>query len=404
MSIDRATRKILYNLCSPDEPLAPEDARNVDIDALPGDARGDRWVEKLAARIELSTRPVCEFFTGLPGSGVTTELLRLGARLSSRQGGNFLVVHIAAEEVLDLTSPLHEADLLLAILLKTFAALHEADGKPLAPRWRRLRDGEPAARAAFLAEFEVNTSRFITEARDDLVLRNHEARQRGQEGLVILVDGLEKLRGLSSNWSDVLASAERLFSGGSWLSQLPVHVVCTLPPALTLRMTTPVTFLPMLRVCDRQGVVDAGFQAALEIIRRRVRDPQLGDILGSSTWESRLGRIIVFSGGSPRELIRILQAFIAEGSIDEATFDRQLRFVAEQYHRSIPENALPWLLRIHQEKRLVVEDESSRYIAEQMMQAGVVMRYQNGEPWADLHPAVADWSPLRNARRMVRWA
>ena len=397
MSIDLATRKRLYNLCAPDEPLQPGDARYVDVDALPGDVRGARWIEKLAQRIELSSRPVCAFFTGLPGTGITTELLRLGARLRDPAGSNFIVVYIAAEDILDLTSPLHEADLLLGILLETFEALEREKGHTAPPDWLSERK-DPAERARFRREFELKASWFLSEARDELILLDHEARRLERGGVVVVVDGLEKLRGLSSNWSEVLASAERLFSGSSWLSQLPVHVVCTLPPALTLRMTAPVTFLPMIRVRDRRGAAaPVGIGAALEILRRRVDDAHLQEIFGPD-WTLHVGHILLFSGGSPRELIKLLQAFVAEGSIDKASFERQLQFVAEQYHRAIPESALPWLLRVHQEKRLVVEDEGSRHIAERMIQAGVVMRYQNGEPWADLHPAVLDWSPFRLAR------
>ena len=33
-SVDRETKKRLYNACNPDEPLAPDDPRNVDVDAL----------------------------------------------------------------------------------------------------------------------------------------------------------------------------------------------------------------------------------------------------------------------------------------------------------------------------------------------------------------------------------
>ena len=54
----------------------------------------------LAARIELSDQPVYELFTGLPGTGVTTEIRRLAARLNQGERP-WLTVRVDAGEVFD---------------------------------------------------------------------------------------------------------------------------------------------------------------------------------------------------------------------------------------------------------------------------------------------------------------
>lgn len=137
--MDRATRRKLYNLCDPDEALDPSDPRCVDVDGLPGDVRGVRWAEAIAQRIELSDRAVCELITGLPGTGITTELLRLATRLRDEQNANLLVVHIDALEVLDFSSPIETPDVLLAVLQRTEEAVAEASGTPAKERLQGLR-------------------------------------------------------------------------------------------------------------------------------------------------------------------------------------------------------------------------------------------------------------------------
>jgi hypothetical protein len=85
--MDLGTRRTYYNRCHPSDTLDPGDDRYVDIDAIDPahPVRGQDWVTRLADRIELSDRPVYELFTGLPGSGKSTELRRLVQRLQSRQ-------------------------------------------------------------------------------------------------------------------------------------------------------------------------------------------------------------------------------------------------------------------------------------------------------------------------------
>ncbi len=72
-AVDFKTRREIYNKCNPNEALEPFDPRNVELDEF-GDesnrARGVRWVDRLAERVELSDKPAFVLFTGLPGSGM----------------------------------------------------------------------------------------------------------------------------------------------------------------------------------------------------------------------------------------------------------------------------------------------------------------------------------------------
>jgi hypothetical protein len=76
----------IHNRLRFDEPLPPDDDRNLDIDRFGSTrVRGGIWTERLARRVELSDVPVYLLFTGLHGSGKSTELLRLAERLRQRE-------------------------------------------------------------------------------------------------------------------------------------------------------------------------------------------------------------------------------------------------------------------------------------------------------------------------------
>lgn len=65
------------------------------------------------ASIELSRTPVCQLFTGFRGTGKSTEIQRLAARLSDPKRRNLLTVLIDADGVLDLTVEIDLSDMLL---------------------------------------------------------------------------------------------------------------------------------------------------------------------------------------------------------------------------------------------------------------------------------------------------
>jgi hypothetical protein len=410
--MDRTTRRKFYNLCNPEEALAPSDPRCVDVDAPAGGARGIRWAAALAQGIELSDRPVCELFTGLPGAGVTTELFRLAARLSDDREANLLVVHIDAHEVLDFSSPIETPEVLLAILQRTEEAVAAASGAsskdrlPRLQRWlaaaapeggwasderpaERLR-ASPDARARFRARVEPELSSFVDEVRDELILLNERARRGGRRGVVVILDGLEKLRGMSTNRREVLDSAERVLVRGAPATTLPVHVVLTMPPGLALRLDGPPRFLPMIAVADREGRRnEQGHAAMLEIVRRRVPEEILVEVFGAEAQAGHIEQMLHASAGCPRDLVRLLRDCIAAQPLREAEFRRSLAEVGEAQLSLVPESAIPLLSRIHRTKALAPSGPEEREILERLLSDGALLRYQlDGEAWYDVIPAV----------------
>lgn len=432
--MDLSTKKKYYNRCHASEALQPEDARNLDIDNFDdAKVRGANWVSRLASAIELSDQPVCQLFTGLPGSGKSTELRRLAARLQDPQRAHLLPVIVDGDTSLDLTNEIDIPDIIAAIMLGVEQTVLQAEGQDpatalesgyFARLWTWLNKTEieltkaeyalpgggpklvaemrsrPALRQRVRATLATHLSSFLDEAREELLRLENRAKACGYNGLAIIFDSLEKLRGSSQKWSDVLASAERIFSSGAPYLRLPVHVLYTVPTALINRhLFKSVLFIPMIKLHERDGKRwDAGYQAARELVRRRVPDDVAREIFGE-LMEARIADVIRWSGGYPRELVRLLQSALAHDvlPLSENDFQRIFNELKDAYRKVVPADAFPWLAKVAFERYYTVEEEKHRQIADQMLLNNVVLRYVNDNDWYDLHPAVAEIPGIQQA-------
>ncbi|AGP36380.1 hypothetical protein [Sorangium cellulosum] len=421
----------LYNRCNPDEPLSPGDERNVDIDVR--GVRGAHWTNKLARQIELSRTPVCQLFTGLRGTGKSTEIQRLAARLSDPKRRNLLTVLIDADDVLDLTVEIDISDVLALVLLHAERAVLAAEGGdatsaltdgPHRRLWAwlsrtdveigKLTAGvEAGAKAGVELNLKTNPtvrhrvreivarhlSTFVRFVHDEVRELDWRARKLGRSGIAILFDSLEKLRGTSLTWKPVLESAERIFSTGAPYLQLPVHVLYTVPPALARRMVEPpVAFLPMIKVRDIEGRLHPeGVEVITELVKRRIDDDALREIFGESALRDRLRAIALWSGGYPREIVRLLQTLLELETfpVDGETLERELRRAGNGYRSIVYDSgAIPWLAKVNRTKQLITSNEQEREAADHLLQNNVILRYLNDDEWVDLHPSVAGMQEL----------
>lgn len=430
--MDFPTQRKYYNRCHFLESLAPDDERNLDIDGYGTEkVRGINWVERLGRRIEMSDPPVFILFTGLPGSGKSTELRRLSERLADPQRSNSLPVLVDGEKMLDLTNPVDIPDVIAAILFAVEKAVLEAEGKdadtamsegyfrrlwnwlcntdlelgkgelsiPDGPKLVAEMRTRPSLRARVRSIISSHLSSFLREVRDELVLLEDRARQQGRSRLVVIFDSLEKLRGTSGNWEDVLASAERIFAGGAPHLHLPVHVLYTIPTALVSRRFEDVSFLPMIKLANRDGSPFApGVDAARELVRRRIPDDVLAEILGSDC-EARIAELIRWSGGYPREIVRLLQSALANEHLplDQPDFERIFNELKDAYRMIVTADAFDWLAMVAMARDYTALNDGHRQIADQMLLNNAVLRYVNGEAWFNLHPAVAEIPGVKSA-------
>lgn len=421
--MDFATRKKYYNRCDPNEPLGPRDERNVDLDRFgPIRVRGINWVERLASRIELSDKPVFELFTGLPGSGKSTELMRLSARLSDPAGAHLLPVLIDAEQVVDLANPVDIPEIIAAILLRTEETVLRAEGKdpetalqdgyltrlwnwlnrtdvtlkgadytiPSGPKLVAEMKTRPTLRQRVRETVAAHLTTFLNDARDEMRLLKARAVALGYSDLVVIFDSLEKLRGITTNWNDVLESAERLFAAGAPYLRMPVHMLYTIPPALVARRFELVHFMPMIKLREKDGSPCApGIEAARQLVRCRVPDDVLAALLGPRT-EERIVELIQWSGGYPREIIRLLRSAFALPSapVSDDDLERIFGEIRDGYRKIVPADTFEWLARVARDHYMTIKNDQHRQSADLMIQNNAVLRYLNGNDWFDLHPAV----------------
>ena len=423
--MDPVSRRTYYNKCHPLDTLDPGDERYVNIDAIDPEhpVRGEDWVARLAGRIQLSDRPVYELFTGLPGSGKSTELRRLVQRLQANHG--LLPVLIDGEEAIDLSNPIDVPDIYFAILYYTDAKVLELEGKSAAGAMQEgyltrfwnwitttdinLKQAEfavadkaklvvelkdrPSLRAQVRRSVAAHLPRFLEDAHDELRRLERRAIKLGFGGLVVIFDSLEKLRGTSTNWNEVMESAERIFGSGASYLRLPVHVLYTIPAALTVRLRLDaVHFLPMIKLQDRNGDrFEPGIDAAYMIATQRVPMNALREIFGKES-EARLERLVAWSGGYPREIVRLLQLYLGtpmeKWPLSESDFERVLNQIADDYRKIVGTSAYEWLARVAVQQYLVLEGDADREIADRLLQNNAVLRYLNDRDWFDIHPAV----------------
>ena len=435
MPMDLEILRALYARCR-DEPLDPEDDRNVDFDHRDGFAvRGVSWVERLKRPILLSQEPTLQLITGLPGSGKSTELRRLEAHLrGSLEEPGHLVARVDAEEAFDLTQPIDLPDVIAILVHAAEQAVLVAEGAPadaaepsyLTRLWSwlqntdaTLRDLEIDGGAAKLS-FEMKTrpdfrqqvrasltrhfTKFLRDARAELISLDARAKKAGWRSLCLILDSLEKLRGLASNWEPVLESAERVFGSGAPHLRLPVHTMLTVPPALVSRLNVDVEFMPMVKLRDPQGRrFEAGFSALRELVRRRVDDLELEQLLGAE-FETVVEELIVRTGGYPRELVRALQWLIElpEHPATGSDLARLRNEGQERYRALITDDLVPWLARVASEKSLPIRNEKDRPMVDRALQNNIVLRYLNDTTWFDLHPAVLDLPAISSAIQGIR--
>ncbi len=450
-----------FRQCDPDSPLDPSDERFVDIDAYNANdepVRGQVWVRDLAEDFRNSDKARCELFTGLPGSGKSTVLRQLAAELAKPAAGEpkFFTVNVRAEEWIDPAAPVDVPDLQLAILYETEKQLRIEEGESaeyiadegiFARLWHWLNTTEVEFRSleiSAVAEANVpavgkvsGSAKSLMDLRSSPSLRAqirelaqnrlhtflvhvwsaHEelwqrAKKLGFAGVVVMVDSLEKLRGIQSNFEDVLISAEKIFSQGAPYLTLSnkergpdaalVHVLYTVPPALTLRRAMhELRFLPMIKLRSRDGAdYELGIRAAIELIERRVPRDALDQLFGADQREARCRAIVKWSGGYPRDIVRVLRQCVKQTEpINEARFRRILSMQSEGYRSALTVDLYPWLAEVSITHDLALRDDNEhRELVDRALSDNLVLRYTNDRDWFDVHPALASEPRFVSAR------
>ena len=408
-----------YRACNPLQPLPPDDKRYVDLTENRGVKQIAKTVTRRIKRSEAHTH-IKLLFTGHRGSGKTTELLRLQKELKQN---SFFAIYVDIEEMLDLGS-LSYLDVLVAMAKEVQARLEQHE-MPLSEKlldsiaqWfaerileetksREMAGGitteaKAGSTIPFFAQFFASTiasvkagssqremvrtvmKRELNVFIDRLNTLINEARQtvqdKGFQDIVLIVDGMEKMH-YELNDEGVSTHTDLFVRHAEQLRAPQCHIIYTVPVALAYNENLGADFddihvLPMVKIDN------AGVAKLIELVERRLDTQRI------FSEPELLERLVRASGGVVRDLMRLLQwaADTDADTIAVADVDYALMKLRNEYDRLIHSDDIPMFRRIRQERRIQGGDEN----AARLLNHRLVLEYQNGARWVDLHPAAAE--------------
>lgn len=429
-----------YNAVNPEQPLLPGDPRYVDCAPWRGDEHIVNMIARRIIRADAAApvQHLKQLLAGHRGCGKSTELLLLKEKLE--QAGYFVVYFDAVLEI-DVND-VDYADILLAMMRQLDLQVRQS-GLGLKLDSARLDDlamrlakvtlakedrenvestletefrVEPqipffakmmAAVRGFITsgstfkkqlrvEVQQRTAQFLEDLNDLIDKLQQQLRGRGMKGLVIIIDSLDRIiphpldeKGLRTTHSAIyLEHADHLKAPHC-------HAIYTVPISIFFNENLSKVYpdlplmLPMIKVKEENGKICAeGLGAMRQVVARRI---EVNHIFEE---ENSVDKLCLASGGHVRDLMHLIR-YACDYSAEKITplaVDKAIRALVREYDRLVKDADLPRLVRIHREKRLPSDAEYA-FLPYHL----VVLEYQNGERWADLHPAVQETRKFREA-------
>lgn len=370
-------------------------------------------------------------FTGHIGVGKSTELLRLKQLLEAPAAIRLEAVYFDVNEHLD-PNDLKLADLLVLVASRVSTYLRDrkipgftATNAALQRFWDHLKQVLGSEISLTEAEFETGIAKLTAEIRqgapsqremlrkaintqrttlrtgvNDLLkmatqaLRKLKAAEKPAQGLVIIIDGLEKLPPDQHE--------ELFFEGCEQMADLAAHTVYTVPMALAYhpRFSTltqafghqPVP-LPMLHVDTADGLA-----CMTNLLKKRC---DFAGVAMEEVFDSTATRELLCrqTGGHLRHLMMFLQSSLNKVDdlpITAAALDSALRDYRHALARQIPGAYWPWLRRLRNGALPALPDDLPDDIRRDLLHQLLVYEYVNGEPRYDVNPVIRDLHNFTN--------
>jgi organic radical activating enzyme len=369
------------------------------------------------------------FLSGMRGSGKTTELAKMAAKLNRPEA--FFVVTCNMEDTLDMND-LQYMDILIFQLEQLLDALNrrgievEKEIIGTLQTWfsERVKEVNTAIKREGGLEVEISTpaasilsflgltskvkgnltgskqnatvirsvfrrnfSDFARKVNEFLEQVNVEIRrtQNGQE-ILFIVDGLEKIANPDTR-------REIIINDINWIRQIKVNTVFTLPielqkeaRKLQMEHNAQVIPFPFVKIRNKDGSIEEkAVQRFLDFTYKRI-DRSLFDS------EATVRRAILVSGGSPREYLTVLESALlyadeAKGIIDAAAMEKGIKKLAAQtaYYVTTADLEKLKALKTCNEKNTPVTHLDLQDLLEKLL----VMEYNNGS-FARVNPVIEE--------------
>ena len=403
-----------------DLPLEAGDERYVDL-YEGSTVLQDDPVELLARAIRFSAGQSVQLLSGFRGTGKSTELKRLEARLVEH---GYKVVFLDMDEYLNTSTPVDVSDFLMALAGAFGEALvaREHLGRNMAAEdyWERavsfltktnitLPDlsafgikanlkSDPTFRKELQGHLAGHLGALVADVRKffEECVKNLKARHGDDTEVVVIVDSVEHVRGSYINARDVQASVETLFAGHADKLKIPnVHLVYTVPPYLKVRSMNlgmlygigAVQVFPAIKVRDSRGTVHSpGLGALKKVVEKR------GDWRRLVADEAQLEKVIMDSGGNIRDLLRLLSEIIRRARrlpVPAAVVDAAIDQMRTEFLPLADADAL-WLARIAASHEASLGSVENLADLTRFFDTHVVLCYRDGPEWYDVHPLIKD--------------
>ncbi len=403
-----------------DQPLGPDDSRYIPIYEDPCSS-GDDPVDLMARAIEWTPGESVQLLSGFRGAGKSTELARLRRRLEDR---GYTVFLCDIEDYINLSVPVDISDFLMAIsgaFSDAIAVSGLAASQPsIQTYWGRLSSflkrikfedvsaaidvdagpvsiqanlkNDPSFKDRLQQHMSGHIGALVKDVRDYLqcCVTHLRANEDSPHEVVLLVDSIEHFRGTLVNASDVQGSVETLFVSHAEKLHLPhIHVVYTVPPYLKVRynnlgaLYSPggVHVLPALKLDD------AGYDAMKRVAVAR------GDWQRLLGCRSLLDRLIGYSGGHLRDLLRLLAEVIRRANslpVTEETVTAAIDQLRTEF-LPIADDDAQWLAEISRTHQTALPSTEQLPVLARFLDTHLTLCYRNGEEWYDVHPLISEY-------------
>jgi hypothetical protein len=419
------------------DPASPTETRYVALSEA-----GRSAVDELQATIELAFDTTTQLLSGPNGSGKTTELHRLRGELRKH---SYLVTTVNIKDYVNESSPIDVTEFLIGLalaahdaydlpadamrpnftarlgaLLRRLQVKVEIAGNKVEASSQGLSVAVPGGSASVSLRSELKSSEpFVSEIRSKLAYHVGElyddvaaflaellaAAIGGEEpsGAVLIVDGLEKLQGTSTNAREVQESIERLFvAHASKLRFSSHHVIYTAPTYLMFTNTgalpyssrvlpVPVPYVRPRRSLDSDNETDERVaqtrRQLREVVGRRVPvDRLFGDD------QELIDAIISASGGHLRDLFTILNQLLnlimrqsLNLPVSRAEVDEAIRNVEHDFG-SVTREQADFLAKANDSQGHIIPTVDEVGLMARLLQQHMLLSHMNGTDWYEVHP------------------
>lgn len=414
---------------------------------------GSDLIEELSNQLLWDEGGGAYLFTGQRGTGKSTELFRLKSRLED-EGCEVFYLDIA--EYMSLTSSVDAQDFLISVIGGFSEKIAERFGRDPAHRgylervWTFLHTevkleeieatvpvgaveiGLTAALRSdpdFKKRLQVKTrghlARMVADARIYVAEAIKLVRQKSNKPdvrVVLIVDSIERIRGVGQAASEVFCSVHDLFSGQTDNIRFnDLYIVYTIPPYL-LSMSAAlgayysggaVYALSSVHLYEKRSreVSRRGLAQMIEIVTRRFAG------WAEALSQEQLEELARSSGGDIRDYFRLIRLCLTKanqrtvggsviracvtkassktvaGSPGPAVTSDMLNASKAMLQRDmlpIAEKDLVWLKKIAASHDACLPDNNELATLARFFEGKLVLNYRNGIDWYDVHPLIRE--------------